>query len=334
MWHSSVILKTGIGLGMAIGATFSSAANVCMKGAEEAAVTFARWSVEDAVRTVELIQPRNLKQYRSRLQQIVDDRYSPDSAQFRNRLLGSDWTQQRIATASDQELVGRFLTGGEQLRKGWRISEVRAIESKRSYLSDREVTVSYQIETPTTTSTQRREFSAYLAGTCWVVQVPVEAWERVDRLAKILKESRLLVSAPREGPPRASLQVASASDTSRPGMRQLPRRGGASPVWVDSTALLTGEQVTSAIASWDCEAVGLGPEEPAVRLTFSTEGAAAMRRWTEANRGSMRAVIVNESVVVYARVDGVLGNKLTMCLPSAALEEAQALAADLLGAPK
>lgn len=59
-----------------------------------------------------------------------------------------------------------------------------------------------------------------------------------------------------------------------------------------------------------------------------------MRRWTEANLGSMLAVIVNESVVVYARVAGVLGDKLTMCLPNAALEEAQALAADLLGAPK
>jgi hypothetical protein len=48
----------------------------------------------------------------------------------------------------------------------------------------------------------------------------------------------------------------------------------------------------------------------------------------------MLAVIVNERVVVYARVASVLGDKLTMCLPNAALEEAQALAADLLGAPK
>jgi preprotein translocase subunit SecD len=89
-------------------------------------------------------------------------------------------------------------------------------------------------------------------------------------------------------------------------------------------------QTTS--AHWDCHA-GLGPEAPAVRIVFNDQAAEALSAWSERNVGAMLAVVVNGQALVFARVAGPMGAKLSVCLPQETpLEEAQALARDLRGA--
>jgi hypothetical protein len=239
-----------------------------------------------------------------------------------------------VTAASDEELVGQFLAGGEQIRRGWRISDIRVAESRRSQFAGQEVTVTYRLESPAGSSTQKRELSVEQSGNCWLVAVPLEAWVRLSQLSKLLKESRQQADFPRKGPARVSMQVVAASGTAGPGLKRLPRSDASAAVWVETKALLTDKDVIGAHAAWDCEAAGLGPEDPAVRMTFSPEGAKALRRWTESNMGAMLAVVVDARVVSLARVAAVLGSKLSICLPGATLEQAQALAEDLMGLPR
>lgn len=335
------MLASGLALLFALlPAGTARAEDVCAPSPEEAAVRFVQWSGgADARRSAELIQPRSLAPFKQRLAQLMDARYSPDSEAFRERLLGPGWTAQRMAAATDKELVGQFLAGGQTLRRDWKISNVRAIDSQRGLLDGREVTVSYQVDSASLgSSTQKRTFTAHTSGKCWLVQMPIESRARLDEIAQALKASRPQVDIARAGPARADWQLAPASYTPQPGMKELARRGEAgssSSAWVDTAAaLLTEKDLVGARAAWDCEASFAGPEDPAIWLTLSADGSNTLTEWTRAHQGAILAMVVNGQVAVIARVAGVLGAKLQMCLPGASLEQAQALANDLMGTPR
>ena len=342
MPHLRTMLASGLALLLALlPAGTAWAEDLCAPSPEEAAVRFVQLSTTDARRAAELIEPRSLAPFKQRLAQLMDARYSPDSEAFRERLLGPGWTAQRMAAATDKELVGQFLAGGQALRRDWKISNVRAIDSQRGLLDGREVTVSYQVESPTLgSSTQKRTFAAHPSpgNKCWLVQMPTESRVRLDEIAQALKASRPQVDIARAGPARADWLVAPASYTPKPGMKELARSGEAgssSPAWVDTAApLLTAKDLVGARAAWDCEASFAGPEDPAIWLTLSAGGSNTLTEWTRAHHGAILAMVVNGQVAVIARVAGVLGSKLQMCLPGASLEQAQALANDLMGAPR
>lgn len=343
MPHLRNLLASGPALFLALlPAGTAWAEDLCASSPEEAAVRFVQWSGgADARRTAELIEPRSLAPFKQRLAQLMDARYSPDSEAFRERLLGPGWTVQRMAAATDKELVGQFLAGGQALRRDWKISNARAIDSQRGLLDGREVTVSYQVESPTLgNSTQKRTFTAHPSpgNKCWLVQMPTESRVRLDEIAQALKASRPQVDIARAGPARADWLVAPASYTRKPGMKELAHRGEAgasSPAWVDTAAaLLTAKDLVGARAAWDCEASFAGPEDPAIWLTLSADGSSTLTEWTRAHHGAILAMVVNGQVAVIARVAGVLGSKLQMCLPGASLEQAQALANDLMGTPR
>lgn len=342
MPHLRHMLASGLALLLALlpaGAAWAEE-DVCAPSPEEAAVRFVQWSGgADARRSAELVQSRSLAPFKQRLAQLMDARYSPDSEAFRERLLGPGWTAQRMAAATDKELVGQFLAGGQALRRDWKVSNVRAIDSQRGLLDGREVTVSYQVDSASLgSSTQKRTFTAYPSGKCWLVQMPIESRARLDEIAQALKASRPQVDIAREGPARADWQLAPASYTQRPGMKELARRGEAgssSSAWVDTAAaLLTEKDLVGARAAWDCEASFAGPEDPAIWLTLSADGSNTLTEWTRSHHGAILAMVVNGQVAVIARVAGVLGTKLQMCLPGASLEQAQALANDLMGTPR
>lgn len=308
------------------------ASGACLRSPEEVATTFVTRSVEDAQSTTELIQPDNLKVFRSRLQQVMDDRYSADSAAFRQRWLGSEWSQERISRASDKELVGKYFVGDGRRQLSTRISEVLAVESRPVPFADREIVVAYVIEEAARKTAGRQEFSANQSGDCWFVQLTTEAWGRLEEVAAILKKSRKQVLIPRQGSSRIKLQVAAASSSEEAGMQRMPGVDDATEVWVASTPLLTQNDVVGAAAAWDCDTGGWGAEEAAVSLTFSSKGADALIRWSEVNIDSMLAVVLDSQVVTVARVASVLGPRLSFCLPGKSLEEAQVIAADLVGA--
>lgn len=341
MHHLRTMLASGLAFLLAmLPAGTAWAEDLCAPSPEEAAVRFVqRNGGADARRAAELIEPRSLAPFKQRLSQLMDARYSPDSEAFRERLLGPGWTSQRMAAATDKELVGQFLAGGQALRRDWEISKVRAIDSQRDLLDGREVKVYYQVESPTLgNSTQKRTFTAHPSGKCWLVQMPIESRARLDEIAQALKASRPQVDIARAGPARADWLVAPASYTPKPGMKELARRGEAgssSSAWVDTAApLLTAKDLVGARAAWDCEASFAGPEDPAIWLTLSADGSNTLTEWTRAHHGAILAMVVNGQVAVIARVAGVLGSKLQMCLSGASLEQAQALANDLMGAPR
>lgn len=316
-------------IGVAHGA---SNASVCAPSAQEAVATFVKSAITDGRKSVELMESRSLSKFRARLQQLLDDRYSPDSREFRVRFLGAGWSVDRLTAASDRDLVGSYLAAGEERRRSWSVSEIQVEEPRRSYPGTLEVSVSYRLERLEGTTKQTRQFNVIKRAECWTIEVPIEAWVRTDQLAKILKESRDERGMTRSGPARATLRVAPGGLEGEPRMQQFPDRESKGMVWVDETPLLTESDLESASASWDCEPVGLGPEEPAVRLQFAEQSAKRLTDWSIGRLGRMLAVVVNGKVEVYARVSSRLGSKLSLCMRGGTLEEAQAIAADLMGA--
>jgi len=303
---------------------------VCAKSPDEAALQFTKLGVTDARSTIPLIRKASLGKYRARMEQIVDDRFSPDSGPFRGRLLGADWTQERLRASTDEQVVGQFFAWGEQNRRTWRISEETVVERKKSFGSGIEVSVEYRIETPSGTSVQRRELAAYPSGECWQLDIPVAGWARLAQLAETLKKSRVEKLTPRQGPSQMHFEVAPGSFVPRDEMKRLPRRDAYDAVWVANLPILNADHVIAAEALWDCD-IGLGPEDPAVRIVFSEDGSKLLRDWTSKNIGSMLAVVADEQVLVFARVGAPVGSRLTVCFPGATLERAQTFARELLG---
>ncbi len=315
------------------GAADVSASNApsCAPSAEDAALQFVAAGIHDPLRTAALIRDRSLRQLRLRLEQLADSRYSPDSDGFRTRAFGTDWNPDRFSREADASVVAQFLSGGQEARKDWVLSNLRVIGSRADPIQGHQIEVTYEIATSRGKFEQRREFTAYQSDSCWKLDVPVEAWARIEHISKILKEGRApLRPTVKAGPSALRLQVAEASATQFFGARELPLRGEARRVWMASKPLATESNVVVARAAWDCEQ-GLGPEAPAVLIQFDTDGARRIEHWTRANLGKMLAVAIDDQVVVFARVAAPLKDRLSVCLTGSKLEDAEVLGARLMG---
>jgi hypothetical protein len=306
-------------------------APTCLATAEEAAQAFVRQSINDPGASPGLLTLRSLATYRARLEQLLDDRYSPDSGPLRARLLGTDISPAQLRAMSHTELVGMFQAAGASRRQAVGLGDVQVTgKSTRPYLGD-EVTVSYRLTIGSAETHQERTFSVSSEQGCWKLDVPVEAWVRLDQLAKILKESRTEPQFKVRGMPRASVRVAAASASPFTGSAEHRQRDTShAAAWVANSPLLTERDLVGVSASWDCDA-GRGPEDAAIRLHFSERGTAALAKWSKDNLGTMLAVVIDGEVRTFARVSGVLGSKLSVCLPRMTLDDAESLARRLAG---
>ena len=320
-------------LAFAASASATDIAN-CAPSAEDAALQFVELGISDPRRATAVLRDRGLRQLRLRLEQLTDSRYSPDSETFRARAFGPDWSPDRFARESDASVVGQFLAGGQEARKDWVLSGLRVARSRVDPIQGQQVEVTYEIATSRGKSEQRREFTAYPTGACWKLDIPVEAWARIERVARILKEGRTQPPpTARTGPSPLRLQVAEASSSSFSGARELPLRGETQRVWIGSKPLATETNVLSARAAWDCEQ-GFGPEAPALWLQFDAEGARRIAQWSGGNLGKMLAVAIDDQVVVFARVAAALKDRLSVCLSDSSLEDAELLGARLMGSAR
>lgn len=313
--------------------TSAIAAPQCPESPEAAAVAFVTAYVTDPQVAVSLIRWSDLKVFSGRLRQLVDSRYAPGSLEFRERLLGSQWTDERLRQATNAEILTAFLSAGEARRKDWHVTDAQA-QSRSAMFGTREVTVTYRLESPSGSSNQTRTMGAGQEGGCWKVDVPLQAWAQTEAIAKSMKETRTRDGQPRQGPARAVLAVAAASESPRSGWLERPRAGGVGRVWVSPQAVLTEVDLAAARADWDCDAIGFGPEEPALRFDFLPRGAQALLKWTGSHMGEMLAVTVNGEVLSFSRIAGKFGTSLSICLNGSPLAKAEGLVNDLMGVPQ
>lgn len=309
-----------------IGAQAGAHAATCATSSEEAIRSFITRAAEGSPRSAEVLEAKSLGQYRARLSQLIDARYSPMSSPFREKLFGTEWTVDRLRTLPDAEFVGRYLAGGSQLRANATVDRFSVLGTTRDPRWGDELTVRYTIGG----STQERRFTAHLKASCWFIDVPDEAWARLGQLAQVFKDSRA-EPAPRQGPALLPFLAAAASTTARPGMREMKEVSGrAGTVWVSSTPILTEANIAGAQAAWECD-MGNDPEDVALRLRLDEAGAQALKTWSERHQGELLAVALNGEVITAARVRGVLGDKLSLCYRGVSLAQAEDVALRLRG---
>ena len=304
----------------------------CIDNAEEAVVRFVEAGATRPADAPALLRRSSLKQFRARLEQLLDSRYSPASAALREHLFGTDPASARIESMTDEALVSRYLSARTAVVE---ISELTVLKHESSRVFGDEVTVSYQVRQGATSQTLQRKFSAFREGTCWRVDVPVIAWAQLELMSKTLKNARTEQYSMRQAPSTVSLLVSPASDDERPDMRQIWYRGSSGkrfPIWIANTPLLTEADVSAATATWDCDG-GLGPERAAVKIRFADASSERLKAWSHDNVGQMLAVVVDGEAWVFARVLTGLSNQLAVCSLDASLDEAQTLAQRLMGAP-
>ena len=317
----------------------ADAAATCAASPEEAAITFHRSIFTDPRSTLPLLNKREISGFRRRLLQVLDDRYSPMSSQFRERILGPEWPLARLRGLGDAELVAQYFATSKLQSAGVELVSIDVTGTKpsRDYAGDDavKVTVSYQVRGVKGNPARERTVSARPLDGCWVLDVPLATWAQLEGIATELKGSRKDAMPYRQGPSRVPLQVAAASATARPGMRATRRRGSGTTVWVDETPLLTDADIIRASASWDCQAqADYFLEDPAVRIAFREEAAHRLTAWSGKNVGSMLAIVIDGEVVMFARVAEALGNRVSACMTRARLEDAEALARALIGVPE
>ena len=328
-YRTTVAIRTAATIISLVAAEVTPAAS-CFASPEDAARSFVQLAIDEPRSSVGVLDPKSLSRFRARLEQLLDDRYSPMSAAFRDRLFSPESNLSRVRTLTDIEFVGQYLAAGQRRGAKVSVADISMVSTSTDRYLGTEVTLRYLAKTSAGESVQQRTFSAASSSGCWRLDVPVEAWARLDQLAKGFKEARQNY-IPTHGRSQVRLLVARASDSPGPEMQLLRRRGErSSSVWVSTTPLLTEAEIVGARASWDCEA-GLGPEDASVMLHFADHGASKLKDWSERNMGSMLAVAVDGEVVTFAKVAGVLGTKLSMCLPGERLEDAERLADALSG---
>ncbi len=328
-YPTTILIRTAATIISLVAAEVTPAAS-CFASPEDAARTFVQLAVNEPRSSVSVLDPKSLSRFRTRLEQLLDDRYSPMSAAFRDRLFSPESNLPRVRTLTDTEFVGQYLAAGQRQGAKVSVADISVVSTRTDPHLGTEVTLRYLAKTSAGESVQQRTFSAGRSSGCWRLDVPVEAWARLDQLAKVFKEARPNY-IPTHRRSQVRLLVAPASDSAGPEMQQMRRRGERnSSVWVSTTPLLTEAEIVGARASWDCEA-GLGPEDASVMVHFNDYGARKLKDWSERNMGSMLAVAVDGEVVTFAKVAGVLGGKLSMCLPGESLGDAERLADAISG---
>ncbi|WP_208507533.1 SecDF P1 head subdomain-containing protein [Variovorax paradoxus] len=97
--------------------------------------------------------------------------------------------------------------------------------------------------------------------------------------------------------------------------------------WLAQDGLASAADVESAEAVLDCD-------EPAVLLTFDRDATTRLEIWSNANRGSLLAVLVDGKPITVASVKGPLGGKMALRLSSGKLDEAEKMVSRLMGAKR
>lgn len=302
----------------------------CMKDGEEAAVHFVTHAASDRAKTLDLLNRVSLNRYRQRVQQLMDDQYSPGSKAFRERRLGVDWTFARLKAATDREFATAFLTAEGP---STRVKDVVILSRAPQWFGE-EIVVGYTTIGESNPGRKQRILTVKKTNACWTVEMPQEAWLRLDQIADQLKATRANLPSIRLGPSSVSLQVKLASYIEVPGMEEAHQKGVAGPhgrVWLSKESILSDVDLESATAGSDCNVTTQGLEEPSVLLIFTDEGAERLKRWSSAHMGQVLAVTVGDEPLVVAKVAGILGKKLSMCLKEARMEEANLLARQLMG---
>ena len=314
--------------------TLAASANeppVCAQSAEDAALQFVETAIKDSRRAVALFGEQSLRQFRLRVEQLADSRYSPASDSFRTRFFGPDWGADRFSRETDAGVIGQYLSAGQAALNDAALSNLRVTRSRTDPIMGRRIEVTYEVATARGRSEQTREFTVYPAEPCWKLDVPVEAWARVALIAEALKKERTpLRAAPKKQPSTLRLEVAEASATPFPGARALPFRGQRGQIWVASKPLATESNLLAARAAWDCHQ-GFDPETAAVWLLFDAASQRRLMQWTTRSFGKMIAVAVEGQVVAFARVREALTDQIRLCLDDTTLEEAELVAARLMG---
>jgi len=305
----------------------------CAHDAETAAVRFMRLGWTDAGASVALIAPRPLAQYRGRLEQLLEDRFSPLSAPLRQRVLGEDWTPERLHAASDRELVGAYLAHGARTRSA-ALSSTPVVKAhiQQDVLGD-VVTVAYE----GTVDGEARKLEYPLVANdvqgCWMLDMPLQSWPNLDKLAAILRQARNDALPGRAGPSRVRLEVVEASTEEKPGLVARPEPRAFATAWVSRDALARESDIVGAVASWDCERAH-GPAGAAVWFRLGDDAGHRVAQWSAAHIGTLLAIVVDGQVWTRAVVQSPLGSSLTLCVPDDGhgLERADRLASALLGA--
>ena len=307
----------------------ATAAVPCAATGEEAVRLFVERYAAQAPDSVDLLLPTSLAEYRGALAQMLDDRYAPDSATWRVRVLGTDWTQARVSAATDAELLKAYLAHGASARPAVSVTDIRVGTSDDKWHEFYPLDATYDIEVDGKKVQRSGQFKAEVIAGCWKVSLPVQAWVRLDTISERLKASR-----PNDPPVsstgvRMSLRILAASTSPVPGAKRLD--GWAKPIWIDDGPPLASEgDLIGASAWWSCPRVG-GVQEPALHLTLDGEAAKRISRFSRRAVFPQIAVIVDGKVMTVPYVRGELGSSVELCGHFDLLEDAQAMAASLRG---
>lgn len=304
---------------------------VCAQSAEDAALQFLEATVNDPSRAVALIGERSLRQFRLRIEQLADSRYSPFSDVFRKRTFGPDWDADRFARETDAGVVRKYFLGVQAANKGVVLSNVRVTGSTAEPTMGQRIEVTYEAAAAHGRAEEKRVFTVYPAEQCWKLDVPARVWAGIALLVENMKISRApLRAVPNKQPSTLRLEVTEASATPFAGARALPFRGETEQIWVASKPLATESNLVAARAAWDC-GQGFDPETAAVWLLFDAASQRRLMQWTTRSFGKMIAVAVEGQVVAFARVREALTDRIRLCLDDTTLEEAELVAARLMG---
>ncbi|MGM9482518.1 SecDF P1 head subdomain-containing protein [Roseateles sp. NT4] len=327
--HRSV---TVLALGFA---GWAGAAEVpCAATAEAAATAFVQSSIQAPKEGIPLLAPKSLASFRTRLAQLLDDRYAPSSGELRRRLHIEDLASAAATQMTDAEFVGAYFVAGAARAAPASLLDLAVTERREDRYLGEVVTVRYRLAAQGREVAQERTYHLSNDQGCWQMNVPLEARARLEQLASFLKESRVDPQFLAGKAPRLALHVAPASAAAFPASTRFSTPGSmGDPIWVADAPLLSAKDLNGVSAYWDCQPSEQGAEDAAVRLRFSKAAAARLERWSAGNVGAMLAVVLDGEVVTYAKVASKLSDRLSLCLPGKTLEQAQAIARRLAGQP-
>jgi hypothetical protein len=304
----------------------------CPRNAEAAATRFVSLGATDPASAARLLEAESLQAYADRIRQVLDDRYAPGVAAFRQRFLGEDWSSERVRQASAGELVSAYLTAGLTHRASNRVRILGTSSSRRQWGMGKDVTVSYRVSGVDGEHDAKKVFSVVQQASCWKVQLPFDVYERISVLANALKKERPEPVYASSGTSTMKLQLVPASYSPVAGMSEASwwrPQSGKSPVWVGSEAIATEAGLQGTSAYWSCDAGNF--EYPSLHLVLLPAAAQAVGAWTSSHIGQDMALLLNGKVLSYAKIAGKVDYGLQLCVHDSTLEEVDALAAAIAG---
>jgi hypothetical protein len=311
---------------------FAAQAGDCLKSAEAAARQFVALGVTDPVRSAGLVEPVSLEAYGERIRQVLDVRYAPGSVAIRQRLLGPDWSDERLRSAATGELVAAYLAAGLAQRASYRVKILGATSSRQQWGMGKDVTVSYRLAGPNGEQDLKKVLSVAQDSSCWKVEMPFDVYDRIGVLANALKEGRPEPVHAVNSRSAIKLQLLHASYLPKEGMHETTwsrSRSGETRIWVGREPIVTEAGLLGTSAYWSCDNVSF--EYPSLHLLLNPGAAQALNDWSSTHLGEDMALLVDGKVVSYGKVAGKLDRRLQLCMADRSLEEVEALAADIAG---